>query len=147
MTEQERWRSPRRSWSGLRGRASAGRSSAVLEAPAFVAGLNDIAVVSEAVEQRRRHLGIDEDGRPFVEGQIGRDDDGSALIESADEVEQQFAVSSDSPKRLIKPLQVIAHRLFVQSEIGDLVIGDRVAQAFVFENEQGDGFRAWTGRF
>jgi hypothetical protein len=50
-------------------------------------------MVSEAVEQRRRHLGIDEDGWPFAEGEIGRDDDGRALIEAADEMEQQLAAS------------------------------------------------------
>jgi hypothetical protein len=36
----------------------------VLEAPAFVAGLDDVAVMREAVEQRGRHLGIAKDGWP-----------------------------------------------------------------------------------
>jgi hypothetical protein len=38
--------------------SGAGGSGAVLEAPAFVAGLDDLAVMSEAVEQGCRHLGV-----------------------------------------------------------------------------------------
>jgi hypothetical protein len=44
----------------------------------------------ETVEQRCCHLGIDEDGWPFAEGEIGRDDDGRALVEATDEMEQQL---------------------------------------------------------
>jgi hypothetical protein len=36
------------------------------------------------------HLGIAEDARPFPQGEIGGDDDRGALIEAADEVEQQL---------------------------------------------------------
>src|ERR1700722_19971334 len=48
-------------------------------------------MVREAVEQRGGHLGIAENGRPFAEGEIGRDDDRGALIEATDQVEQQLA--------------------------------------------------------
>ena len=61
------------------------------EAPAVVAGLDDVAVVGQAIEQRGRHLGIAEDARPFAEGEIGGDDDRGALVEPADEVEQELA--------------------------------------------------------
>ncbi len=64
--------------------------AAVLEAPALVAGLDDVAVVSEAVEQRGRHLRIAKHARPFAEGQIGGDDDRSSLVKPADEMEQQL---------------------------------------------------------
>jgi hypothetical protein len=40
------------------------------EAPAVVAGLDDIAMVRQAIEQRGRHLGVGEDARPFAEGKI-----------------------------------------------------------------------------
>ena len=40
--------------------------SSALEAPTVVAGLDDVAVVGEAVEERSRHLGIAEDGRRAV---------------------------------------------------------------------------------
>lgn len=61
-----------------------------LEAPGFVARLNDIAVVRQAVEQRRRHLGIAEDGGPFLEVQIGGDDDRCPLVKTADQMEEQL---------------------------------------------------------
>src|SRR5277367_5234115 len=48
-------------------------------------------MVREAVEQRGGHLGITENGRPFTEGEIGRDDDRGTLVEAADQVEQQLA--------------------------------------------------------
>jgi hypothetical protein len=63
----------------------------VFEAPALVAGLDDLAVVREAVEQRRCHLGVAEHARPFAESQVGGDDDGGPLVKSADQVEEQLA--------------------------------------------------------
>ena len=68
-----------------------GRSGSVFEAPAFVAGLDDIAVMSEAIEQCRCHFGVVKNVRPFAEGEIGSDDDRGSLIEAADEVEEQLA--------------------------------------------------------
>src|ERR1700736_3634484 len=64
---------------------------AAFEALALVAGLDDVAVVSQAIEQRGRHLGVAEHAGPFTEGEIGGDDDGRSLVEPADEVEQQLA--------------------------------------------------------
>ena len=68
-----------------------GGSGAVLEAPALVAGFDDVAMMGEAVEQRGRHLWIAEHARPFAEGEIGGDEDRSSLVEPADEMEQQLA--------------------------------------------------------
>ena len=50
-------------------------SGAVLEAPAIVAGLDDVAVMGEAVEERGRDLWVAEDAWPFAEGEVGGDDD------------------------------------------------------------------------
>ena len=50
-------------------------SGAVLVAPAVVAGLDDVAVMGEPVEQRRGHLGIGEHRGPFGEGEVRGDDD------------------------------------------------------------------------
>ena len=69
-------------------------SAAVFEAPAVVAGLDDVAVVSDAIEQGRGHLGIAEHGRPFAEGEVGRDDHRGPLVELADQVEQQLAAGA-----------------------------------------------------
>src|SRR5664279_5362016 len=66
-------------------------SGAVLEAPAFVSGLDDVAMMGEAVEQGRRHFRIAEDARPFAESEIGGDEYRGALIEAANEMEEQLA--------------------------------------------------------
>ena len=66
-------------------------SGAVLEAPALVAGLDDIAMMSETVEQCRGHLGVTEHGGPFAKSQVCRYDHRSLLVEAADQVEQQLS--------------------------------------------------------
>ena len=48
-------------------------------------------MVGEPVEERGSHLGIAEDTGPFAERQVGGDDDRGALVELADEVEQELA--------------------------------------------------------
>ena len=63
---------------------------AAFEAPAVVAGLDDVAMVGQAVEKRGGHLGVAEHAGPFSEGEIDGDD-GRALVELADEVEQELA--------------------------------------------------------
>ena len=62
----------------------------VFEAPALVAGFENVAVVRQPVEQRGGHFGINEDARPFGEGEIGRQDDRGALVKSTDQVEQHL---------------------------------------------------------
>jgi len=54
-------------------------SGSVFEAPAFVAGLHDLAVMGEPVKQRGRHLGVCEHARPLPEGEVGGDDDRGPL--------------------------------------------------------------------
>ena len=50
--------------------------------------------MSEAVEQRRRHLGVAEDSGPFAEAEVCGDDDAGAFVKLAQEVEQQRAAGS-----------------------------------------------------
>lgn len=45
--------------------------------------------MGQAVEQSRGHLGVAEDGSPFAEAEVGGDDDAGALIEFAQQVEEQ----------------------------------------------------------
>ena len=73
---------------GASGDGWAARSAAVFEAPAVVAGLEDVAVMRQAIEQGGGHLGVAEYGWPFGEGQVGGDDDGGALIQAADQMKQ-----------------------------------------------------------
>ena len=46
-------------------------------------------MVREPIEQRGGHLGIAEHLGPFAEAEIGGDDDAGALVELAQQVEQQ----------------------------------------------------------
>src|SRR3546814_2591097 len=66
----------------------------MLEPPALVAGLDDVAVMGEPIEQRGGHFGIAEHGRPFAERQVGGDDDRGVFVKSADEMEQQLPASA-----------------------------------------------------
>jgi hypothetical protein len=67
------------------------RSDAVFEPPAVVAGLDDVAVVGQAVEPGRRHLGLAEHTGPFAKGEVGGHDHRGLLVEAADQVEQQLS--------------------------------------------------------
>jgi hypothetical protein len=66
-----------------------GASAPVLEPPAVVAGLDDVAVVGDAVEECGGHLGVAEHGGPFAEREVGGDDHRGPLVEFADKMEQQ----------------------------------------------------------
>src|SRR4029077_2700169 len=67
--------------------------SAVFEAPGLVAGLDDFAVMGQAIEQRGRHLRVAEYARPVAEREIGGDNDRAAFVEPADQREEQGAAS------------------------------------------------------
>src|SRR5271157_3958045 len=62
---------------------------AVLETEAVVSGFENVAAVGETVEQRGRHLGVAEHGGPLAEAEISRDDDAGALVELAQQMEEQ----------------------------------------------------------
>jgi hypothetical protein len=63
----------------------------MFEPPALVAGLDDVAVVGQPVEQGGRHLRITEHRRPLAERQVGGDDHAGPFVELADEVEEELA--------------------------------------------------------
>ena len=66
----------------------------MFEAPAFVAGLDDLAVMGQPVEERRRHhLRVAKDAWPFGEGEVGGDDDGRALVKTAHQMEEQLTAA------------------------------------------------------
>jgi hypothetical protein len=87
---------------------------AAFESPAFVAGLDDVTVMGQTVEQRGRHFGIAEHTRPFAEGEIGGDDDGGALVEAADEVEQELTAGlcEGQIAKLVEDDEVHAGQMF-----------------------------------
>ncbi len=47
-------------------------------------------MMRQSVEERGRHLGVAEDGRPLPEGEVGGDDHRGAFVEPADQVEEQL---------------------------------------------------------
>ncbi len=47
--------------------------------------------MGQPIEERRRHLRVTKDIPPFTEAQIGCDDDTGALVEAAEQMEQQGA--------------------------------------------------------
>ena len=59
------------------------------ETKRLIAGLHDMAVMRQSVEQRRGHLGVAKDARPFGEGQVGRDHHAGVLVEFRQQVKQQ----------------------------------------------------------
>src|SRR5277367_1088631 len=66
-------------------------SGAVLEAPAVVAGLDDVAMMGQAIEQSRGHLRIAEHARPLTKSEIGGHDHRRPFVELADHVEQKLS--------------------------------------------------------
>ncbi len=77
-------------------------SCACLETPAFIAGFDDITVMGEPVEERRGHLGVAEDARPFPKVEIGRHDNRSTFIEAAHEMEEELPTSHPEHKHLLE---------------------------------------------
>src|SRR5277367_4214597 len=62
---------------------------AVFEAEAVVSGFENVAAVGKTIEQRGRHLGVAEHSSPLAEAEVGRDDDAGALVELAQQMEEQ----------------------------------------------------------
>jgi hypothetical protein len=55
----------------------------------FVSGFEDVTAVCEAIEERRRHLGVAEHRGPLAEAEVGRDDDAGAFVQLAQQMEEQ----------------------------------------------------------
>src|SRR6202165_3799324 len=62
---------------------------AILETEAVVSGFENVAAGGGTVGQRGRHLGVAEHGGPLAEAEISRDDDAGALVEFAQQMEEQ----------------------------------------------------------
>ena len=74
-------------------------------------------MVRQAIEQGGCHFGVAEDARPFREAEIGSDDDAGALVELAEEVEQQGAARS-TERQIAKLVQ--DYEVASQQPSGDL---------------------------
>ena len=58
-------------------------AASVFESPAVVAGLDDVAMVGQAIQQCGGHLGAAEHRGPLREVEVGGDDNRGALVSSA----------------------------------------------------------------
>lgn len=72
---------------------------AIFEAETVVSGFEDVAVMRQPVEQRRRHLGIAEDAGPFAEAEVGAL---SVLMVSG--FSQSFKLASALPRNRLTAL-------------------------------------------
>ena len=64
--------------------------SATLEPVALAVHLQDVDVVGEAVQQSAGEALRTEDRGPLIEGEVGGDQDGPALVALAEDLEEQF---------------------------------------------------------
>ena len=91
-----------------------GFSASVIEAPAFVACLDDVAMVGQTIKQRGGHLGAPEHRGPLFEVEIGGNNDRGPFVEAADEVEEQLAagLSEWQVAQFVEHDQIDAGELF-----------------------------------
>jgi len=64
-----------------RGRGGGSLLASVFEPPTVVAGLDDLAMMGDSVQERRGHLGVAKDLAPLAKGQVGRHQDRSPFVE------------------------------------------------------------------
>ena len=96
--------------------AGSGRSIAVFESPAGVAGLDDVAVVGEPVEHGGGHLGVAEHLGPVGEGKVRGDEQRRVLVELADQVEQKLAagLAEGQIAQFVDDDEIVAEQLLRQ---------------------------------
>jgi hypothetical protein len=84
----------------------------VLQAVALVTGLDAMAMMGQAVKQCVGHLGAPEHAGPLREAQVGDDDQAGALLEFADQLEEQrtAGVTERQVPEFIEDHQIRVHR-------------------------------------
>src|SRR3954451_6167586 len=63
---------------------------AVAEAPGLGAGVDDVGLVGDAVDDGLGETGVGEDLGPFAEGQVGGDDQAAAFVAFGDDLEDEL---------------------------------------------------------
>ena len=98
--------------------------------------------MGEAVEKGCGHLGVAEDGGPFAEAQVGGDDDAGALVEFAQQMEEQRTARGTERQvaQFVQDHEIEARQAFgdlaglalglflFQCGYGEAKVGQRVAQ-------------------
>ena len=62
----------------------------LLVAPGLGVDIEDVAVLSEAVDEGAETRGVVKDRAPLLEGEVGRDDDGARFVATTDDVKEQI---------------------------------------------------------
>src|ERR1019366_3085899 len=73
----------------------------LLVAPGLGVDVDDVAVLSEAIDESTEAGSVVEHGAPLLESEIGRDDDGADFVATADDMKEQVrgaAVAGDVPE-------------------------------------------------
>ena len=93
-----------------------GFSAAVFEAPAGVAGLDDVAVMGQAIEHGGGHLGVAEHLRPIGEGEVGGNQQRCVFVELADQMEQQLSAGLTERQiaEFVDDDEIVAQQFFGQ---------------------------------
>ena len=73
----------------------AASSGGAFDAPAFVSGLEEVALVGETIEQRCGHVQTAENVWPFPKEDVGGDENRGAFIKTADALKQQSVAGLD----------------------------------------------------
>ena len=60
------------------------------EAPGLGAGVDDVGLVGEAVDDGLGEPGVGEDLGPVAEGEVGRDDKAAAFVAFGEDLEDEF---------------------------------------------------------
>jgi len=64
------------------------------QSPVLVSRLDDLTVMGDAVQKRRRHLGVPEDLRPFAKAQVGGNHHRRLLVELWQQKKEQLPAGS-----------------------------------------------------
>ena len=99
-------------------------------------------MMGQAVEERGCHLGVAKHTGPIAKGQIGGDDDGSALVKPADQMKEQLAagLSEGQVAELVENNEVYAREIF-----GEPALPAGTGFALQAIDEVDDGVKAAPG--
>src|SRR6516225_2394928 len=106
------------SGSGVRGLAGPGRAQPV----GVGAGLDDVGVEGEPVDDGGAEPGVGEGGGPFAEGGVGGDGDGGAFLALGEDLEQQLGAA---------PVELEVAQLVQAEQVDAAVAGDGAGQGLV----------------
>lgn len=123
--------------------------ASVLEPPAIVASLDDLAVMRHTVQERRGHLGVSEDLRPFAERQVCRHQHRGPLVELGEQMEQELGAVAGERQvaKLIEHDDIRPGQSAGQAAPfpGELFLFQEIGQVHKIEKSRSDAFSYGPG--